>query len=96
MVSIESKSVKKSILSKCLISALQVELGNDYKPGADIENLLQFASLYGKMPVFASLSPKPHATGMRLISILTLDTVIMTGILESAVGAFNSIFTKED
>lgn len=52
--------------------------------------------IFGKSPLFAALSPKPHATGMRLISILTLDSVILTGILEGAVGAFNSIFTKED
>lgn len=39
-INVKSKSIKKSILSKCLLSALEAELGVNYKMDSDIENLI--------------------------------------------------------
>lgn len=87
---INSASYQKSYLMKSFRALLQEELGEEhYKDGDDIENLLQYALQFGAPMSAVSITPKGHSTGMRLISILSLNLVLMTSTLENIMSCYN-------
>jgi len=81
---------------KSLRSHLEENLGANYKPGDDLENLLQYALKNGAPIAVVSVTPKAHSTGMRLISILSLNLVLLTSTIEAVMGVFNRSQTLED
>lgn len=76
---------------------LKEELGEElYVEGDDIENLLKYALRNGAPVSCISVTPKAHSTGMRLISVLSLNLVLMTSTLESVMSCYNQQQSRED
>lgn len=75
---------------------MQQHLGDEYSETDDLKNLVSYAMSFGSTPAVVKLVPKAHTTGMRLISVLSLNLSMLTSSVEAMINAFNQEIVKED
>jgi len=93
---IKTQSYQKSFVIKAMKAHMETALGLEHRPGDDFENLMRYSLKFGAPQSVITVTPKAHTTGMRLISVLSLNLTIMISTLEEVFAAFNRQEIKED